>query len=53
VAIEDHGDFLVLKPFPDDPVSAARGTLAGKIGRTSDLRRAARSDEAAAERRRR
>jgi bifunctional DNA-binding transcriptional regulator/antitoxin component of YhaV-PrlF toxin-antitoxin module len=53
VAIEDCGDFLVLKPLPDDPVSSARGSLAGKIGRTNDLRRAARADEAVAERRRR
>jgi len=33
VAIEDEGDRIVLRPVPDDPIAALRGSLA-------DLRRA-------------
>lgn len=29
VAIEDEGDRIVLRPLPDDPISALRGALAG------------------------
>ena len=54
VLIEDRGDSIVLKPIPDDPIAAARGALAGKITTPAEeLRRRARADEAAAERRRR
>ena len=28
VAIEDEGDRLILRPVPDDPISALRGSLA-------------------------
>ena len=28
VAIEDEGDRIVLRPVPDDPISALRGSLA-------------------------
>jgi AbrB family looped-hinge helix DNA binding protein len=52
VWIDDDGDSIVVKPFPDDPISAARGAFAGRIGSTSELRKIARADEAAAERRR-
>lgn len=53
VALEDEGDRLVVTPVPDDPISAARGILKGRIGETAELRKAARRDEdAAAERRR-
>ena len=55
VVVEDKGDHVVLRPFPDDPIAAARGALAGKGNTrlTSDeLRRLARAEEAAAERRR-
>jgi bifunctional DNA-binding transcriptional regulator/antitoxin component of YhaV-PrlF toxin-antitoxin module len=50
VSIEDRGDEVVLRPFPDDPIRAARGSLA-KYARvsTDELRRQAREDEAAAE----
>jgi hypothetical protein len=50
VAIEDLGDRLVVKPLPDDPVGAARGKLAGRIGSTDRLRSAARRDERASDR---
>jgi bifunctional DNA-binding transcriptional regulator/antitoxin component of YhaV-PrlF toxin-antitoxin module len=52
VAIEDRGDHLVVKPLPDDPIAAARGALKGRIGPTDELRRKARLDERAAEKRR-
>ncbi len=53
LALEDLGDHVVLRPAPEDPVAAARGALAGEITKTSrELRRAAREDERAAERRR-
>jgi bifunctional DNA-binding transcriptional regulator/antitoxin component of YhaV-PrlF toxin-antitoxin module len=51
VAVEDLGDRVVLRPLPDDPVSAARGALTGRLPTTAELRAAARRDEAAAERR--
>jgi bifunctional DNA-binding transcriptional regulator/antitoxin component of YhaV-PrlF toxin-antitoxin module len=53
VAVEDHGDSLVIRPLPDDPIAAARGALKGRGASTTELRAAARRDEAAAERRRR
>jgi bifunctional DNA-binding transcriptional regulator/antitoxin component of YhaV-PrlF toxin-antitoxin module len=52
VAVEDLGDRVVLRPLPDDPVSAARGALRGRVPASATLRAAARRDEAAAERRR-
>jgi bifunctional DNA-binding transcriptional regulator/antitoxin component of YhaV-PrlF toxin-antitoxin module len=53
VALEDHGDYVVIRPVPDDPVGAARGALKGRIRDAAALRRRARADEEAAERRRR
>jgi hypothetical protein len=52
VRVEDHGDYVVVRPLPDDPIAAARGALKGRIGDTRDLRAAARDDETAAEGRR-
>jgi hypothetical protein len=52
VAVEDLGDYLVVRPMPDDPILAARGALRGKIGSTESLRRAARKDEVSAQDRR-
>ena len=52
VAIEDHGDSVVVRPWPEDPIAAARGAFAGRIGPTEELRRIARADELHAERRR-
>lgn len=54
VLLDDHGDRIVIEPAPDDPVAAAEGVLADEF-RGIDLarlRRAARADERAAERRR-
>lgn len=54
VALEDQGDRIVLEPAPDDPIAAAEGALSGEFGRLNveRLRRAARQDEAAAQKRR-
>ena len=52
VALEDRGDEVVLRPFPDDPIRAARGSLKGKLRMTTDeLRKRAREDEQVAEER--
>jgi len=52
VALEDQGDALVVRPLPEDILAALRGSLKGEIRATTDeLRRRARADEEAAERR--
>lgn len=53
LTLEDRGDELVLRPAPDDPIAAFRGSLKGRVHRTSDEMRAqARlEDEEAAARR--
>jgi bifunctional DNA-binding transcriptional regulator/antitoxin component of YhaV-PrlF toxin-antitoxin module len=54
LSLEDHGDHVVLRPAPDDPIAAARGALkdiAGDI--TSEaMRREARAEEEELEQRR-
>ena len=52
VAVEDRGDHVVVTPFPDDPIAAARGSLELSVP-TEELRRIAREDEQAAGQRRR
>jgi bifunctional DNA-binding transcriptional regulator/antitoxin component of YhaV-PrlF toxin-antitoxin module len=52
VAIEDHGDSVVIRPFPDDPIAAAAGALRGQIAPSEELRARARDDERHAEERR-
>lgn len=54
VALEDHGDRIVLQPAPDDPIAAAEGALAEEFGGIDlkRLRQIAREDELAAEARR-
>jgi bifunctional DNA-binding transcriptional regulator/antitoxin component of YhaV-PrlF toxin-antitoxin module len=52
VAIEDYGDHLVVRPLPEDVLTALRGSLKGQIRvPTEELRRRARADEETAERR--
>jgi bifunctional DNA-binding transcriptional regulator/antitoxin component of YhaV-PrlF toxin-antitoxin module len=53
VVLDDRGDYLVVKPLPDDPVSALRGLWKGQGLSSEELRAIARRDEAAAESRRR
>lgn len=49
---EDHGDRLVLRPAPGDPIERARGALKGRLKHTSaEARRLAREDERIAEER--
>lgn len=49
LALEDHGDRIVLFPAADDPVAAARGGLRELAPSASDeLRRAARAAETGA-----
>ena len=54
VALEDHGDRIVLQPAPDDPIAAAEGALAGEFRGLDParLRQRAREDERVAEARR-
>jgi len=52
VAIEDHGDSVVLRPVPDDPIAAAAGALKGRIPPAETIRARAREDERHAEERR-
>jgi len=54
LALEDHGDRIVLKPAPDDPIAAADGALAADYAELdlAGLRGRAREDEQAAETRR-
>jgi hypothetical protein len=46
VSLEDHGDHIVMRPVPADPIEAAHGALTGK-GRavsTSEMRRIVREE---------
>jgi AbrB family looped-hinge helix DNA binding protein len=53
VALEDLGDRIVLEPAPDDPITAAEGALAEFAAfDPARLRRRARKDDQAAEKRR-
>ncbi len=52
VEVEDHGDYVVVRPMPDDPVAAVRGIFKDRMTTTTDeLRRQAREDERRAEER--
>lgn len=53
VALEDRGDRIAIEPAADDPIAAAEGALAAEFGQVDPgrLRRRARADEQAAERR--
>jgi hypothetical protein len=49
---EDHGDHLVLRPAPDDPLEAIRGIFADRPGPSADeMRREFREEEAEIEER--
>ena len=50
--VEDHGDSLVLRPIPADPIGAAMGSFAGPGPTSDEMRAQERSDEARIERRR-
>ena len=40
VEVEDHGDYVVVRPVPDDPVAAVRGIFAPYMKMTTDEARA-------------
>jgi AbrB family looped-hinge helix DNA binding protein len=50
--VEDHGDSLVLRPIPVDPIGAAMGSFAGPGPTSDEMRAQERAEEASAERRR-
>jgi hypothetical protein len=54
IALEDHGDHVVLRPAPDDPIAAARGDLKDIAGEVTseEMRREARAEDAELEWRR-
>jgi bifunctional DNA-binding transcriptional regulator/antitoxin component of YhaV-PrlF toxin-antitoxin module len=53
VQIDDRGDSLVVRPLPEDPVAAARGSFKLPPGMTLEkLRAKAREEEASIEARR-
>lgn len=53
VVLVDFGDRVVLRPLPDDPVGSMAGKYRGKGPSASGARAAARTNDAAAERRKR
>ena len=52
VSIIDHGDYFLVAPVPDDPISAFRGSFAGRGPSSEEARRLAREEEAEREDRR-
>jgi bifunctional DNA-binding transcriptional regulator/antitoxin component of YhaV-PrlF toxin-antitoxin module len=54
LALEDHGDHVVLRPAPDDPIAAARGALRDLAGEATseEMRRQAREEDEELERHR-
>ena len=53
VSVEDEGDRLVIRPSPDDPIGAARGSMKEMLKGTSseEMRRQMREEEIEAEER--
>ena len=46
VDVEDHGDYVVVRPVPEDPVAAVRGIFKSRMKLTTDeLRRRVREEE--------
>lgn len=53
VKVEDHGDHVVVRPVPDDPIEYLSGIWKGKTRMTTDEARAQiRREEAESEKRR-
>ena len=53
VLVIDKGDYAIVRPIPDDPVTALEGAHAGPGTTTENARAAERDAEQAAEQRRR
>jgi hypothetical protein len=45
VSIVDLGDRIIVSPLPDDPISAFRGSFAGRGPSSEELRRISREEE--------
>jgi bifunctional DNA-binding transcriptional regulator/antitoxin component of YhaV-PrlF toxin-antitoxin module len=45
VAIDDQGDYIVVRPIPADPVAAFRGSFASRGPSSDEARRLARDEE--------
>jgi len=45
VAIDDRGDHIVVRPAPEDPIAAFRGSFASRGPSTEEARRLARAEE--------
>ena len=52
VLVIDHGDYAIVRPIPDDPVTTLQGAHAGPDVTTDQARAAERDAEAAAQQRR-
>jgi bifunctional DNA-binding transcriptional regulator/antitoxin component of YhaV-PrlF toxin-antitoxin module len=52
VLVIDHGDYAIVRPIPDDPVTALQGAHAGPGISSDEARAVERDTEAAAEQRR-
>jgi bifunctional DNA-binding transcriptional regulator/antitoxin component of YhaV-PrlF toxin-antitoxin module len=52
VMVLDRGEYVVVRPMPNDPVAALRGIFAGAEPTTNEMRRLARQEEIEAEERR-
>ena len=45
VAIDDQGDYIVVRPLPADPIAAFRGRFASRGPSSDEARRLAREEE--------
>lgn len=52
VTVEDHGDHLILRPAPEDPIAAVRGIFRSEGPSSERARREAREEERRSEDRR-
>lgn len=52
VTVVDEGDRLIIQPVPENPVEAARGSLAGPGTTSEEMRADFRAEEAGAGKRR-
>jgi bifunctional DNA-binding transcriptional regulator/antitoxin component of YhaV-PrlF toxin-antitoxin module len=51
ILVEDRGDSVVIRPLPEDPIGAAKASLAARVS-TDQARGVLRREEAASEARR-
>lgn len=53
VLVIDRGSYAIVRPVPDDPITALRGSYAGPVPTAEDARSADRTAESEREERRR